>query len=49
MTIRNLRYKHACRKQKGSSEVEQLIAQAREAAVNANRVRMGGVENAGDT
>ena len=49
MSIRNLRYKPACRRQKAPSKVEQLIAQAREAAVNAHRIRMGGAENAGDS
>jgi hypothetical protein len=41
MTIRNLRYKHRCKGHKGPSEVEQLVNQAREAAVAAHRIRMG--------
>ena len=48
MTIRNLRYKHRCKEQKTPSEVERLLAQAHEAAVDAHRIRMA-AETAGST
>ena len=48
MTIRHLRYKHRCKVLKGPAEVQQLISQAREAAVNAHQIRMRCAETPGD-
>ena len=43
MTLRNLRYKHACAA-KGGPPVEQLVEKAREEAIRAHRVRIGAEE-----
>ena len=43
MTLRNLRYKHACAVKRGPS-TEQLVEKAREEAIRAHRVRIGAEE-----
>ena len=43
MTLRNLRYKHACGVKRGPP-VEQLVEKAREEAIRAHRVRIGAEE-----
>ena len=43
MTLRNLRYKHACGVKRGPP-TEQLVEKAREEAIRAHRVRIGAEE-----
>ena len=43
MTLRNLRYKHACGPKKGP-DMDKMVERAREAAIKAHRVRIGAEE-----